>query len=228
VQMPEVAGSLWSVAPDDQLEAAKRLRLAGLRRLHWDMSDGQFANPGGFTADSARTLTEGTGLAAEAHIMAVDPLRAVDPWTDFCDLVIVHIESQNWKKAVDRIASRGCVPGIAISPGTPAKAVPADLTVLCMTITPGTAGSAFNDGVLQKLPTLREQSPNRRLGLDGGVQRSHAHLAEQAGADWLVVGTDLFRHSGEFLWADLLDWRPTSRQRGGRVLPESPAGRCSP
>lgn len=203
--MPEVAGSLWSVAPEDQLEAAERLQAAGLRRLHWDASDGQFATPGGFTAESALALTQSTGMAAEAHIMAVDPLRAVDAWTEFCDLVVVHVESRNWQRTVERIASRGCVPGIAISPRTPAEAAPADITTLCMTIRPGAAGSAFDEGMLSKLRTLRAQSPDRRLGLDGGVQLRHVERAQQSGADWLVVGTDLFRHGGELDWADLLD-----------------------
>jgi ribulose-phosphate 3-epimerase len=215
--MPEIAGSLWSVAPQEQLVAAERLRTAGLRRLHWDMSDGRFASPGGFTSERARLLTHRTGLAAEAHIMAVDPLRYVDEWTDFCDLVVVHLESLNWRKAVGRIESRGCIPGIAISPATPADAAPADLPVLCMAIAPGAAGSGFTDSTLLKLPALRTQSPSRRLGLDGGVQRGHVQRAQLSGADWLVVGTDLFRDGGEVLWADLLYARRTPDEHVIRV-----------
>jgi ribulose-phosphate 3-epimerase len=190
--MPEVAGSLWSVAIDEQLQAAQRLRAAGLRRLHWDMSDGTFANPGGFTAPDALALTEATGLAAEAHIMAADPLREVDAWTEFCDLIVVHAETQDWQRAVDRIAARNCTPALAISPETPTAAVPSELAVLCMSVTPGSAGSALDDNVLTKLPPLRRSSPARRIGLDGGVQRRHVDRAQRAGATWLVVGTDLF------------------------------------
>ncbi len=202
--MPEVAGSLWSVAMEERLQAAQRLRAAGLRRLHWDMSDGRFAHPGGFTAPDALALTEATGLAAEAHIMAADPLKEVDAWTEFCDLIVVHAETHNWQRAVDRIAARNCTPGLAISPETPSAAVPSELAVLCMSITPGTAGSAFDDNVLTKLPPLRESSPTRRIGLDGGVQRRHVHRAQRAGATWLVVGTDLFCKDGERRWADTL------------------------
>lgn len=190
--MPEIAGSLWSVPADEQLEAAERLRDAGLRRLHWDITDGRFAKPGGFSAGEALRLTEATGLAAEAHIMAVDPLREIDAWTEFCDLIVVHAESDEWAKAVDRIASRGCLPGLAISPHTPVTVVPADMAALCMSITPGNAGSAFNETVLTKVSALRKASPGRRIGLDGGVQCRHVQNAERAGVNWLVVGTDLF------------------------------------
>lgn len=223
--MPDIAGSLWSVPADGHRDAVERLRSAGLRRLHWDMSDGRFANPGGFDPDRARALTHSAGLAAEAHLMAVDPLRHVDQWTDFCDLVVVHLESRNWREAVDRIASRGCLPGVAISPTTPAGAAPAGLPVLCMTIAPGTAGSAFDEGVLLKLPALRRQSPRRRLGLDGGVRRGHVERAEQSGVDWLVVGTDLFRDGGPLVWADLLAEPPATGEQLSRVRPTLPGSR---
>jgi ribulose-phosphate 3-epimerase len=202
--MPEVAGSLWSVAAEEQLAAAERLRAAGLRRLHWDMSDGRFAGSGGFTASRAQALTEATGLAAEAHIMAEDPLHEIDAWTDFCDLIVIHAESRNWTRAADRIAARGCTPGLAISPQTPATIVPADLAVLCMSIAPGNAGSAFDETVLTKVSALREAAPERRIGLDGGVQRRHVERAERAGANWIVVGTDLFLGDAAHRWADIL------------------------
>jgi len=202
--MPEIAGSLWSVPSERQREAIERLQAAGLRRLHWDMTDGRFAKPGGFTASRALALTEATGLAAEAHIMAEYPLQEIDAWSEFCDLIVVHAESPRWAQAIDRISARGCIPGLAISPGTPAAVVPADMAVLCMSITPGTAGSAFNDTVLNKVSSLRNASSQRRIGLDGGVQRLHVESAEEAGANWLVVGTDLFLSGAAHLWNDVL------------------------
>lgn len=202
--MLDVSGSLWSVAEDLQVEAALRLRTAGLRRLHWDMTDGHFANVGGFTAAEALAITERTGLIAEAHIMAERPVKEVDAWTDFCELIIVHAESNNWKESLDRIAQRGCLPGLAISPNTPVTIVPADIAVLCMSITPGTAGSAFQLSALAKVTSLRETSATRQIGLDGGVQRRHVERAIQAGASWVVVGTDLFTGDGEGRWVDML------------------------
>ena len=202
--MTEIAGSLWSVPPAEQLDAALRLRSLGLRRLHWDMTDGIFADPGGFTAGQARSLTAASDMSAEAHIMANDTLQEVDPWTDFCDLVVVHAESRNWQAAVERIADRDCVPGLAISPQTPTSVVPADLTVLCMAIVPGTAGSAFDATVLERVGALRAASPTRRIGIDGGVQRRHIESAEAAGANWLVVGTDLFLNPDIERWTDIL------------------------
>ncbi|QNN48945.1 hypothetical protein H9L10_11805 [Phycicoccus endophyticus] len=119
--MPEVAGSLWSVPAADRPPALERLGAAGLRRLHWDRSDGRFAAAGGFTAAEALTLTEATGMAAEAHLMVTDPVAEVDPWTEFCDLVVVHAEAPGWQQALERVLGRGCRPGLAISPLTPPR-----------------------------------------------------------------------------------------------------------
>jgi ribulose-phosphate 3-epimerase len=186
--------------------------------LHWDTTDGVFAATGGFDAERARALTHATGLVAEAHLMVRHPAKEVDKWTDFCDLVVVHVESKDWQRAVDRISARDCLPGIAISPETPIHALPDGLPVLCMTIKPGTAGSPFDETGLARLTHLRKTCSERRIGLDGGVQRRHLELAEHDGADWLVVGTDLFFRNGERRWADALrsGQAPTWRQGGER------------
>lgn len=189
--MIEVAGSLWSVSPEAQLATALRLKREGLRRLHWDMTDGRLATEGGFTSSRAASLAAETGLAAEAHLMSVRSAHIVDAWTEFCDVVIVHRESDDWREAVARIERRGVRAGLAISPGTPASSVPDECDVLCMSIVPGQAGSAFDEGVLAKISALRLAGPDRRIGVDGGVRRTHVATLVEAGADWAVVGTDL-------------------------------------
>lgn len=198
-----IAGSLWSVPAEDRLTTALRLRDAGLRRLHWDTTDGSFAAAGGFPPDSAAELASATGLSAEAHVMAHRAGRDVDAWTTFCDLVFVHIESDDWQEALVRIERRGATPGLAVSPQTRAADVPADVAVLCMSIVPGQAGSAFDTAVLHKLTALRRASPDRRLAVDGGVRRLHHDALASAGADWAVVGTDLV-FDQEGAWAEVL------------------------
>ena len=207
----EVAASLWSVPAERQHAAAAELAGHGLRRMHWDMTDGRFARAGGFSADGAREVSAGLGLAAEVHIMARSSSREVDAWTDFCDLVIVHAESADWQKAVDRIVRRGCEPGLALSAMTPASVVPEGMTALCMSITPGEAGSAFDPAVIDKIRTLRESS-DRRVGVDGGVTRDIAARVADAGASWVAVGNDLVGTGGLQRWADLLRGR---RARSG-------------
>lgn len=201
--MNEVAASLWSVPAAHQLDTAIRLRDAGVHRLHWDTTDGHFVAASGFSPARAAEIADATGMTAEAHIMAERSAQDVDAWTEFCDLVIVHAESADWRSAVIRIEQRGCRPGLALSPQTASTVVPADMTTLCMAIVPGAAGSAFDEDVLRKVADLRAHSSTRRIGIDGGVQRRHAERAADAGANWLVVGTDLV-FGGEAAWASRL------------------------
>lgn len=199
-----VAGSLWSVPPAQQLDAVAELGAAGLRRLHWDSTDGRFAAEGGFGPEEAGRISRATGTTAEAHLMAEEPTRVVDAWAEVCDTVVVHAESQDWQGAVRRLERRGCRPGLAISPGTSAEVVPDGLAVLVMSVVPGRAGSTFDPGALAKVERLHTREPHRPVGLDGGVRREHAEAALAAGATWLVVGTDIFSAGGAARWGDLL------------------------
>lgn len=202
--MVEIAASLWSVPPEERPSLLDSLCTAGLRRLHWDRSDGLFAAPGGFTAVDAAGLSAGRGLVSEAHLMMIDAAAEVDPWTDFCEIVYVHVESADWLRAVDRIERRGAMAGVAVSPGTPVSAIPESLAALCMSIVPGEAGSVFDPASLHRIAALRDIAPARRLGVDGGVTRAHAEALAAAGVDVAVVGTDLISAGGIERWRDFL------------------------
>jgi ribulose-phosphate 3-epimerase len=200
----KVAGSLWSVSPAAQVSEAIRLERAGLNRLHWDYSDGIFAAPGGFSPERAIELATATSMSSEVHLMAGQTLQLVDAWTDLCDRIAIHFESEDWKNSMTRIEQRGSRPCIAISPQTPWNDVPDECDVLVMSIIPGAAGSAFDRASLVKVAELLSANASREIGLDGGVTRDLANDALHAGVAWLVVGTDLFRPGGSQSWRDLL------------------------
>lgn len=199
-----VAGSLWSVPAANQLSEAIRLEKAGLTRVHWDYSDGVFAAPGGFTPERASEIASTTSMSSEVHLMAGETLHLVDAWTDLCDRVTIHIESEDWKASFSRIEQRGRRPCLAVSPQTTWTDVPDGCDVLVMSITPGAAGSAFDPASLSKVAELIATDSSRDIGLDGGLTRAVADDAIRAGAAWLVVGTDLFRPGGSQSWGDLL------------------------
>ena len=68
-----VAASLWST-PKDRLDSeALRLAAAGLRRWHWDVSDGVLAAPGGFDVDTVERLTR-LALSSPRERRAAQPL----------------------------------------------------------------------------------------------------------------------------------------------------------
>jgi ribulose-phosphate 3-epimerase len=197
-----VAASLWST-PRDMLDAeAVRLATAGLRRWHWDVSDGVLAAPGGFDIPTVDRLTRLTGLPGEAHLMLTDPLAQVDAWTEVCELVIVHAEADGWMQAVERIRARGRRAGVALSPHTPVSTLDAvrdDVAVLVMSITPGQAGAAFQPATLDRLALL---AGRRDLGVDGGVTLERAHQCATHGATWVVSGSALCGSADPAAWLE--------------------------
>lgn len=189
--MVAVAASLWSTPRDQLGTQALRLAAAGLRRWHWDVSDGEFAGPGGFDTATAAWITRATGLSGEAHLMVARPEDEIDAWAALCDTVVVHVEAIGWQQAVDRIRRLGARPGVAISPSTDVTVLdglPDDVAVLVMAITPGTAGSAFQPSSLDRLDTLAGRA---HLGVDGGVTLEHARACGAHGATWVVSGSAL-------------------------------------
>ncbi|WP_169165636.1 hypothetical protein [Cellulomonas taurus] len=213
--MTLVAASLWSVPPAERPVLADRLAAAGLRRWHWDVSDGDFAAPGGFTPDEAAAITARTGLPGEAHLMVTEPAEQVAAWAAVCERVIVHVEATGWRAALDLVVALGATPGIALSPHTPAAlpaGLPAGTVVLLMSITPGRAGAAFRPDTLARLAALRSgtqpgpaasaTATRGELGVDGGVTPALARSCAAHGADWVVSGGSLCTAADPRAWLD--------------------------
>ena len=66
--------------------------------------------------------------------------------------------------------------------------------VLVMTIKAGFGGQSFIPGLLDKLREIRELSTtNPILQVDGGVNASTIGACVDAGAEWMVVGSGVFK-----------------------------------
>ena len=197
-----IAGSLWSVAPERLAAEVARLVAAGVDALHWDVTDGDFARPGGHPLAVAARVSSGAGagagIRAEAHLMVRAPLRHVDAWADLCDIVVVHAESDSWRAAVDRIAARGATPAVALSPGTDPGLLAAVTTgVLVMSVRPGHGGDGFDEDAYGTLAQVRGRA---LVGVDGGVDGRSAARAVRGGATWVVSGTDLLASDDPTAW----------------------------
>jgi ribulose-phosphate 3-epimerase len=90
--------------------------------------------------------------------------------------------------------------GVAIDRDTPVSAIESvastiDL-VLIMTIKAGFGGQQFIPDLLGKLDEVRQMAGDRPiLQVDGGVNPSTIRCCVEAGAEWLVAGSAVFRSS---------------------------------
>jgi len=124
--------------------------------------------------------------------MMMSAKAEVDAWCDFCERVVIPIETTDCQTVLRHIERRGVQPAVAVSPDTPLIGVSLsqELPVLVMSVVPGQAGSPLLPSTYQRLaawPAAR----TGYLGVDGGITLAAIPGLRQAGATWLVVGSSL-------------------------------------
>ena len=184
----------------DEIRKVEKL---GISWLHLDHMDGHFVPNISFGPDFVSAMRRETRLFLDVHLMLSHPLQYIRAYAKAgADLIPVHAEAQDEPAAALReIAEQGIKAGISIKPETDPEEIrhllPLCDLVLVMTVDPGFGGQSLHKDCLAKLPVLREMiretGRDILLEVDGGIKQENAHLAIEAGADVLVMGTGLFR-----------------------------------
>ena len=136
----------------------------------------------------------------DVHLMIapVDPYIAA--FADAgADVLTAHVEAgPHIHRTLQAIRGAGMKAGVALNPGTPARAVKEVMDMvdlICvMTVNPGFGGQKFID-MTAKIASLRDMIGDRpvHIEIDGGVDPVTAPLVARAGADVLVAGSAVFR-----------------------------------
>ncbi len=178
------------------------IEAAGADWVHIDVMDGHFVPNITIGPAVVRALRPHSRLPFDVHLM----IAPVDAYLDQfaaagADIITVHPEAgPHIHRTVQHIKGLGKRAGIALNPGTPAKALDylideIDL-VLVMSVNPGFGGQKFITSQLSKIAAVRRMiaasGRDIRLQVDGGIDRTTAPLAIAAGADVLVAGTATF------------------------------------
>ncbi len=178
----------------------ERLAAAGFLGLHLDVMDGRFVPNFTYGMPIVRAFRELTSMPLDVHLMIEEP---GDYITQFCeagaDAITIHREAvTDPVPALDKIREGGAAAGIAVNPGTPISEIACceghvDL-VLIMSVDAGFGGQAFNPSVLSKYSQAREIFGDQVvLEGDGGLNASTVASVTEVGAEFLVVGSAIFR-----------------------------------
>jgi ribulose-phosphate 3-epimerase len=180
----------------------KRLTAAGVTTLHLDCMDGHFVPNLSYGPLLVEAVRRNTDLCLDVHLMLADPLAYLEAFSRAgADILTIHIEATPDPGPVLRqIRALGVAAGLALNPPTPVTSLEPYLgdcdLVLVMSVMPGFGGQAFDPVAVEKLRQLRALAPpGLRLEVDGGVNESTIASCAEAGADWFVVGSGVFRHS---------------------------------
>ncbi|MCX5812977.1 MAG: ribulose-phosphate 3-epimerase [Proteobacteria bacterium] len=180
---------------------------AGADLIHIDVMDGHFVpniTIGPIFVEAIRKITKKT---LDVHLMIEHPEKFINAFVDAgADIITVHIETDpHILKTIDVIKSRGVKAGITLNPSTPLEMLDyvlpeADL-LLIMTVNPGFSGQSYITSMDRKIVKAREMIKKTGkaidLQVDGGLKASNARKVVNAGANILVMGTEIF-HSKNY------------------------------
>jgi len=185
----------------------RRATEGGVDSIHLDVMDGHFVPNITMGPVVVEAVRRESTLPFHSHLMISEPRRYVDAFGEAgSDLIVFHLEADgDPHELVERIHGAGRGAGLAINPETPGEAAHPYLEeidlLLVMTVHPGFGGQEFMAEVLPKLHELRAEAERRNLdlpiGVDGGVKEDTIAAAYGSGGDVLVVGSGLYRHTGD-------------------------------
>ena len=184
-------------------DQVKQCEQAGADVIHCDVMDGHFVPNLTFGPPLIAQLHAATSLDLDVHLMIEAPERSMEAYRAAgASTISVHPEvSPHLHRTLARIREIGARAGVALNPSTPVECVEPVLgcfdLLLIMTVNPGFGGQRFIDGMIPKIRRAAEWRNSARaeffIAVDGGIDPSTAPRVVQAGADWLVAGTAVFR-----------------------------------
>ena len=202
-QRPVILPSLLLCDFGNLAAEVSRLQNAGINALHLDVMDGHFVPNLSYGMPIVEGLRNLTDMPLDVHLMISNPTSYVQQFVDAgSDLLTVHVEAcEDPVSVIKQINESGIASGIALNPETEIDAIDAVLAdvdvVLVMSVQAGFGGQSFQPVALEKLrqlEALREANGySWSLEVDGGINTSTVRDCFQAGADWFVAGSAIFK-----------------------------------
>lgn len=183
-------------------DECRRAAAAGADQLHLDIMDGVFVHNISFGPEVVAMVRRAApDLPRNVHLMLARPHEYVESFISAgATTVLIHVEARcNVAATLADIRRRGARAGLTLNPETPAELAAPYLRagladeVLCMTVHPGFGGQSFIAEALANVRAVRALAPEVDVSVDGGINDETGAAAAQAGANFLIAGTTLFR-----------------------------------
>ena len=201
--MAQIAPSILAANFARLGEEIAAVEAAGVELIHLDVMDGRFVPNISLGPPVIESIRKATKLFLDCHLMIVEPDRYVEDFAAAgAQLITVHQEAcPHLHRSLQGIRDAGAEVGVAVNPATPIGTLEEVLDlldlVLVMSVNPGFGGQKFLPLAYHKIRTLdqarRERGLSFRIEVDGGVGMDNVAELAEAGADWLVAGSSVFR-----------------------------------
>lgn len=163
-----------------------------------DITDGKFVSEK--TNIDLEDLKYFTGRAnVEFHLMIDRPEEIIGEWIRLGpQRIVIHIEAAvDIKRIIDVCRENNVEIGLALNPETLNVMIEPWVNavdmVLFLGVHPGRGGQEFITKVSDKIKSLRQNFPNVKIGIDGGVNVDNIERLKNAGADIFVIGSGILK-----------------------------------
>lgn len=169
--------------------------------IHVDIMDGNFVPNISFGPHITKEISNISNLDLDIHLMVLDPSIWIDKFSFHnTKYITVHVESNNFEKALKLIRKNNIKTGISLRPKTDLDKIKPYLKdldlVLIMTVEPGFGGQSFMIDQLEKVKELvdlrQKNNYNYLIEVDGGINNETIELCREAGVDIAVAGSYIF------------------------------------
>ncbi|MDD3539234.1 MAG: ribulose-phosphate 3-epimerase [Atribacterota bacterium] len=186
-------------------EVLSMLEKSKVDLVHLDIMDGNFVPNITFGPKIVATIRRNTNLPLSVHLMIEKPERYIKDFSEVInkqDSLIIHVETcPHLDKTLQMILDCGLKAGVALNPSTPLEMIKYVLDklniILIMTVNPGFGGQQFIPSMLLKIADTREiieqSEKDIAIQVDGGINSKNIVKVKQAGANILVVGSEIFK-----------------------------------
>jgi len=173
--------------------------------IHLDVMDGNFVPNITFGPKFVSTIRKNTTLPLSVHLMIDQPERYIRVFSQAMeekDSLTVHVEAcKHLDSTLQLILDSGLKVGVALNPSTPLELLKYVIgklnTILIMTVNPGFGGQKFIPSMMSKITLAREMVIQSKkdidIQVDGGINLENILSVNQAGANILVVGSEIFK-----------------------------------
>ena len=200
----KLAPSILSADFSDLQSALTICDEGGAHWIHVDVMDNQFVPNLTIGPPVVKSLRPKTDKFMDVHMMVINPEKLVKSFAKAgADNITFHIEATDDPIGIiNLIKSNGCKAGVSIKPKTPLDDIllilgKVDL-VLIMSVEPGFGGQGYLPGSNERISELKQYLSGNCLEhilieVDGGIKLHNAKAVMDAGADVVVVGSEVFK-----------------------------------